>query len=83
MTAFERLIKTGKHLDVFIINDRVKSAIGVKFHNCEIKDGAFLVSEFGKGITLSDACEDYIHIITGKTLVFDGCTDNRKEVLVI
>lgn len=83
MIAFERLIKTGKHLDVFMWNDGDRTGIGVNFQNCDIKDGDLLIDKFGRGITLNDACEDYIRIITGKTLVFDGCTEKRKEVLVI
>lgn len=83
MTAFERLFRTGKHLDVFMWKNGDKTGIGVHFQNCDIKDGDLLIDKFGRGITLNDACEDYIHIITGKTLVFDGCTDERKEVLVI
>ncbi len=83
MTAFERLINTGYHLDVFQWNNGVEKGIGVCFQNSEIKDGMFLVGEYGRGKTFEEACEDYIHKISGKTIVFDAYTDSRKEAIFI
>lgn len=83
MTAFERLLNAGYHLDVFQWNDGRERGIGVHFQNCEIKDGAFLVSEFERGVTLNDACEDYIRKISGKTLIFHAYSDRREEILAI
>ena len=83
MTALERLLTAGYHLDVFKWDNGHESGIGVHFLNCEIKDGMFLVSDFGRGTTIEEACEDYIKKIIGKLLVFNACQDCRKEVKII
>ena len=83
MTAFERLINTGYHLDVFQLDNGIEKGIGVCFQNSEIKDGIFLVGEYGIGQTFEEACEDYIRQISGKTIVFHAYTDSRKEVIFI
>lgn len=59
------------------------STICVNYENCEIKDGAFLIGAFGRGHDFESACDDYLSQIRGKTLVFDSCTDHRKEVTVL
>ena len=83
MTALERLLSTGYHLDVFQWRNRESSGIGVHFKDCEIKDGYFLVGSFGSGKTIEEACEDYICKITGQLLVFNSGTEYRKEVRFI
>ena len=83
MTAFERLINTGYHLDIFRWENGIKTGIGVSFDHAEVKEGAFLAGIFGSGTTLEEACEDYIHKLSGKTLVFNAMSGDRKEVLVI
>lgn len=83
MTALERLLNTGKHLDVFRWDNHNESGIGVHFQDCETKDGMFLVSTFGRGQTFEEACEDYIRQISGKTLVFHAYTDHRTEATFI
>ena len=83
MTAFERLINTGYHLDVFKWDNGVNTGIGVSFDRAEVKEGIFLASPFGSGATLEEACEDYIRQISGKTTVFHAYTNSRKEVVFI
>ena len=83
MTALERLLNTGYHLDVFQWNDGKETGIGVHFQDCETKDGMFLVGTFGSGQTFEEACENYIRQISGKTLVFHAYTDRRTEVTFI
>lgn len=83
MTACERLINTGYHLDVFQWNNGVEKGIGVHFQNADIKDGSFLVCAYGRGTTLEEACEDYIRKISGKTLIFHAYSDHREEVIFI
>lgn len=83
MTAFERLLNTGMHLDVFRWKNEKDSGIGVHFVRAEIKERGFLAGEFGKGQTIEEACEDYIKIISGKTLVFNAFTDYSKEVIFV
>ena len=83
MTALERLLSTGYHLDVFQWRNREGSGIGVHFKDCEIKDGNWLVSSFGRGKTIEEACEDYLRKITGQLLVFNSGTEYRKEVRFI
>ena len=57
--------------------------ICISYAHCDVKDGYFLISEFGSGTTFYDACEDYYKKICGKTLVFNACTKHRKEVKVL
>ena len=81
MIASERLLNLEFHrLEVWRTN---KNAVCVAFERCEVKDGAVLASVFGEGLTFEEACEDYLRQISGKTLVFDACTKNRKEVIVL
>lgn len=76
MTASEILLSlSGKHLDVW----RGDSwEICVSYRNCEIKDGAFLISAYGDGDTFEEACADYLKQICGKKMVFNACTDRRE-----
>ena len=83
MKAFERLLNTGYHLDVFRWNDGREQGIGVYFKDSEIKDGMFLVGDYGSGQTFEEACEDYVRKISGKTIIFHAYTDSRKEVTFI
>lgn len=83
MTALERLLNTGYRLEVFQVNGGIENDIGVKFKDSEIKDGMFLISEYGVGQTLEEACEDYIRQISGQTLVFHAYTDHRTEATFI
>lgn len=83
MTAFERLLNTDYHLDVFQWNNGRERGISVHFQDAEIKDGMFLVGTFGSGQTFEEACEDYIRQISGKTLVFHAYTDHRKEIIFV
>lgn len=83
MTALERLLNTGYHLDVFQWNNGVEKGIGVCLQDTEIKDGMFLVGEYGRGQTFEEACEDYIRQISGKTIVLHAYTNSRKEVIFI
>ena len=83
MTALERLLNTGNHLDVFRWENHNESGIGVSFQDCDTKDGMFLVGTFGSGKTFEEACEDYIRKISRKTLVFHAYTDHRTEVTII
>ena len=62
-----------------------KNRLGVcvKYQNAEIKDGAFLIGEYGTGIDFESACDDYLNKIRGKKLVFNACSNNRKEIMVL
>lgn len=57
--------------------------VGISYANCEVKNGAFLVGAYGKGETIEEAVKDYISQISGKTLVFNACSPNRREVTVL
>ncbi len=83
MTALERLLNTGYHLDVFQWNNGRERRVGVRIQDAEIKDGSFLVSDYGTGPSLEDACNDYICKISNKTVVFHAYTDSRKEAIFI
>ena len=69
-----------ERLEVF--KNRV-STISVKYKGAEIKDGYFLISCCGNGKSFEDACDDYLNKIRGKKLVFDACSDDRREVTVL
>ena len=79
MKASERLLRTENYLVVFKM---INGKIGVHFENCEVKDECFLISEFGRGATFEEACENYLERIQGKTLVFNAF-GSRKEVVLI
>ena len=81
MTALERLLNTGYHLEVFKWDTGREIGIGVNFQNSEIKDGMFLVGEYGRGQTFEEACENYIRQISGKTLFFNSYTPTYLFVL--
>lgn len=55
----------------------------VAYENCEVKDGIFSKSVFGRGCYFSAACEDYARKISGKKLIFNAESKNRKEVTVL
>lgn len=58
-------------------------SVGVRYQNCDIKDGCFLIGEQGCGETFEEACEAYLKKIRGKTLVFNACSPSRSEVKVL
>ena len=81
MRASNRLLNLELHrLEVWRTSQKV---VCVAYQKCEVKDGVALSSFFGEGLTFEDACEDYLRKISGKTLVFDACTDKRKEIIVL
>lgn len=72
-----------ERLEVFRIQTRCEPSIGVCYKNCEVKDGYFLKGEFGVGQTFEEACESYLNLIRGKTLVFKAYSDARHEVKIL
>lgn len=68
-----------EHLEVW----NVGADVCVCYAHCEVKNGAFLIGEFGIGRDFEEACEDYLAKICGKTLVFHACSSQRKEVTVL
>lgn len=80
-TAEDLLLLSGfKRLMVWRITG---GEIGVCFESCEVKDGMFLNGTYGTGNTISEACEDYLKKIRGKTLVFNSYADYREEIKVL
>lgn len=69
----------GGHLEVF------KNSLGVcvEYKGAEVKDGMFLIGEYGIGTDFESACDDYLNKIRGKKLVFNACSNNRKEIMVL
>lgn len=70
----------GVHLEV---SKNSYGAVCVEYKNSEVKDGMFLVSEYGTGIDFESACDDYLAKIRGKTLVFNACSSSRREVSIL
>lgn len=81
MSAQDTLFTLGEHLEVWKV--QTGGHICVCYEHCEVKDGIFLKAIFGCGTTFSEACEDYLNQIHGQTLVFNACTNSRKEVRVL
>lgn len=54
--------------------------IAVSYRHCEIKEGDFLNTVYGKGQTFAEACENYLERLRGKTLVFYAYSKYRKEI---
>jgi len=80
MRNLHRLLNLNEHLEVW----RIPSGeICVAYENCEISDGVALIGMFGTGWTFEEAVDDYFEKISGKKLVFNSCTDRRKEVRVL
>ena len=55
------------------------------FGSSEIKDNsssAILKSEYGTGKSPREAIEDYLNLISGKVLVINAMSDNRREYMV-
>lgn len=63
--------------------ETVGAEIGVRYENCDIKDGDMLVCEFGTGDDFEAACADYLGKIRGKTLVFNAMSKSRTEIKVL
>ena len=62
------------------VNDRIYT---VTFSDSWVKDGDFLIGEYGTGSTFEDACYDYINKISGKNLVFNPAGEREKRICVI
>ena len=79
-----KLLKDMIKIDNLIIWELPDSKIGVRFeHFAEIKEGDFLIGEFGKGITLENAVRDYARKISGRTLIANPTSSNRKEITIL
>lgn len=50
------------------------------FRSTDVKEGSFLVGEFGNGSTQEEAIQNYAKQIQLKTLVFDAYGSQRKEI---
>ena len=57
--------------------------ICVNYDGAMVRDKGCLVGLIGRGGTFEGACYDYLEQIRGKTLVFDACSDKRREVTVL
>ena len=71
---------TSAYLHVWKVSDDV---ICVNYDGADIKDGPVLIHGFGRGGTFEGACHDYLEQIRGKTLVFNACSEKRREITVL
>lgn len=78
--AFDRLLATKKHVDVWETND---DKICVSLRGCEISEGVFLVGVYGIGSSLEYACEDFLRKVQGKKVVFNACSSERETVIFL
>lgn len=69
-----------EHLEVF--RNRY-GKVCVEYKGAEVKDGMFLISEYGIGDNFESACDDYLNKIRGKKLVFNPCSSARREVQIL
>ena len=80
MRASDRLLNLeGKYLEA---SRDCEGNVMVCYRNADIKKGVGLLGVCGRGRTLEEACENYLELISGKTLVFNAF-DNREEVFVL
>lgn len=79
MRASEKLLNLKHHhLEVFRSNDK----IGVCYQDADVLEYPCRKSEYGIGHDFEEACENYLNIISGKTLVF-GYGKTRKELTIL
>lgn len=50
------------------------------FKKCEVKDGSFLVSNYGNGASPDESMNNYARNISGRLLVIDAYDEKRKEI---
>ena len=82
MSAADRLLKLESHPLRVIKN--VDNKYSVNYENSHIKGNGVLYGRWGIGDTFEEACEDYLNIISGETLVFNAFDeDMRTEVKVL
>lgn len=79
MRSSEILFSLGEHLEVFTNS----LGVCVEYKGAEVKDGMFLISEYGIGRDFESACDDYMDKIRGKKLVFNAGSSARREVQVL
>lgn len=71
-------------LDKWLETKRISTEeIAVTFQGSWVKDGLFLSGTSGRGKTFSEACEDYLKKIRGKTLVFNPNRDCEEKIIVL
>ena len=80
MDSITKLLNMNEHLEVWRLQT---GELALSFKNAEVKNGDFLIGEFGVGNTIYEAADSYIEKISGKRLVFNAATKARYEVLVI
>ena len=78
LSDFAGIIGKELKINVSILKDN-KERYSVYFNNGEIKDGPMLISEYGCGDSLEQACHAYATIISGKTIVFDAFRGSSRQ----
>ena len=76
----DNLLETGKD---WVIGKDINGNTTVCFENCYIKDGGFLIGNFGRGKTFGEAVDDYCRQISGKTLIFDYPNGKRETIKIL
>ena len=80
-TALEKLLRL--NIEPLIVDKDINDRIMVSYNHCDIKGDGVLIGKVGRGNSFEEACEDYLKIISGKTLVFYAGSDRRREVTVL
>lgn len=70
----------GEYLEV---SKNGNNGVSVCYRGAEIKDGMFLTSDSCVGKDFEEACDDYLNKIRGKRLVFDACSNRRREIAIL
>ena len=81
MASVNKLLALGGH--PLKVTKDCNGLICVEYASCEIKDGAFLVGDPGRGASFESACDNYLNKISGKTLVFHAGYDNEERIRVL
>lgn len=61
------------------VTEIAKGSYRAQGRYCEIKDDCVLIGESGRGATSKQALADYATRISGKRLVVDAMSPNRRE----
>ena len=80
MKSYDRLLNLKRNL---VVSKNSNGDITVYYEYSYIKVNGVLIGLYGKGKTFEEACDDYLNLISGKTLIFETLSGNREEIQVL
>lgn len=76
MTLLEQLVTNSG--ETIVINKDIDDNFVVWMNKCDVYNNPGAMSVCGRGKTVEQAVKDYIHQISGKTLVFNYGTESER-----